>query len=111
MSLTLKQIIQFVHERGLWQSEKCFKTEITEIKGTLIICNRYLYGTEEEQERVHNPVLIDIHPQNKYVGRLYSVDVATVGKELLINHNWIFDVLNYEYYLIDLVDYYERKDV
>lgn len=106
MSLTLKEIIQFVHERGLWQSEKCFKTEITEIKGTLIICNRYLYGTEEEQERVHNPVLIDIHPQNKYVGRLYSVDVATVGKELLINHNWIFDVLNYEYYLIDLVDYY-----
>lgn len=106
MSLTLKEIIQFVHERGLWQSEKCFKTEITEIKGTLIICNRYLYGTKEEQERVHNPVLIDIHPQNKYVGRLYSVDVATVGKELLINHDWIFDVINYEYYLIDLGDYY-----
>ena len=59
-TVKLSELYSFVHECGMWQSEKCYKTVIEVIHSSIVIANLYNYGSTEERERAHNAIVVDV---------------------------------------------------
>lgn len=59
-TIKLSELYSFVHECGMWQSEKCYKTVIEVIHSSIVIANLYNYGSAEERERAHNAIVVDV---------------------------------------------------
>lgn len=107
--MNLEKIINYVHERGLWQSENCYETRCGIVKNMLIVANFFTYGTEEEKNICHDTVCIDIHKHDKFKGRLVSVEIHEITITMMMLYSWIFDASNFYEYKIDL--HYEKINV
>ena len=59
-TVKLSELYSFVHECGMWQSEKCYKTVIEVIHSSIVIANLYNYGSTEERERAQNAIVVDV---------------------------------------------------
>ena len=78
-TVKLSELYSFVHECGMWQSEKCYKTVIEVIHSSLVVANLYTYGSTEEREMAHNAIVVDVLNGKGKIATLWK------GEEVEIN--------------------------
>ena len=96
--LTIEDLKQLVHVRGMWQDEECYETKCEEYHKVIYIYNHYVY---DEEEITHDCIMIDINREHTF-GKLYSVEIDQINKFLLKNWKDLFQLDYYEKYLIPL---------
>lgn len=96
--LTIEDLKQLVHVRGMWQDEKCYETKCEEYRNVIYIYNRYVYDNEDI---THDCIMIDINTEHTF-GKLHSVEIGQINKFLLKDWKDLFQLDYYDNYLIPL---------
>ncbi len=78
-NIKLSELYSFVHDSGRWQDEKCYKTVIGRVHSTFVIANMYTYGTNDEQERTHDAIVVDVLNGKGKIGTMWK------GEEVELN--------------------------
>ena len=99
--MNIKEVENFVHNQGLWQTENCFKTEKVKDKNMIIIYNHNTYGTKEEQECCQDTVILEIS-KDETKAKILSVQFYEITKQKLQKNEFILNPEYYNDYLIVL---------
>lgn len=95
--IKLSDIYNYVHERGKWQSENCYKTCVTLLKDTVIVSNHNTYGTKEEQEIANDSVCLEM--KNGYLKICHSW-LTLIDLYFLEKYPFMVDITYYTGYWI-----------
>lgn len=98
--IKLSEIFSFVHNRGKWQTEDCYKTVVARLHKNIVICNQNTYGTKEEQECCYDSIWLKVGNNNKC--KLLSVELNTIEQKDLVNSPFYLNLEYYSKYCIEI---------
>lgn len=107
---TLSKIKKYVHKRGKWQSENCYKTKIERIKDNLFVANKWTYGNRDERERVWDCIGVEVGSNGK--GKIFTFgnDGFEITKETRKFLRELEDEGCFDRYVIDIDCYDLERD-
>lgn len=97
-NLKLSDIVEFVKSQGAWQDKNCYKTAIYKDGETIIIGNEKTYKVKNE-DNVEDYTILKIK-DNKC--KISSVSINEISAITMKKYPYMFDLMNYEDYLINV---------